>query len=780
MRAALVAIAWSWAVAQDAVPGLVVRAGDGGATRSWIAPTPNFHLEPRESIHPALDPGFTAEWTGSILITKAGEYEFDTGGAELRIDGVEVKAATLLASGRHSVWLRYRRTAGVAALVWRWKSAEFPFEPVPGALLSHRREAAPPDSEAGRRLVRELGCANCHAGSDLARPGPVLDGVGSRTNANWLASWLASPKSFRNGSAMPTMLDEAKRADVAAYLASLTEAKPFRTGKRVNEVAKGKGGELFGTIGCIACHQQAGMELKGLGSKYSVSSLMSFLKDPSRVEPTGRMPSMMLNDDEAFALTAFLVDSHDARFERGAGGGNPASGKAVVESSGCLACHALQGLRSTFRAKPLRDLDGEAGCLAENPAAGLPRYSLAPAQRRALAAFVRTYRTQPDKSPAPVFEIKLKLSELRCTTCHQTEVEGPLAALAEPVPVLVGVGAKLKSAWIEKVLTGKERVRSAHQIRMPHYTRDSVRDWVASFAKAEGLAPGDGPVPPKFEEDRRSRGSGLLGTNPHKRGMACIGCHDWGTNKSLGEEGPQLINLADRMRWDWFQRWMLNPARILSGTSMPSYFSTQPRDKAQDAIATLWAGMELGAKAPLPEGYNVADASLGSEAKPLPSKQAIVIRWDMPDATPAAIAVGLPGGFSYCFDAGDVYLRYAWSGGYLDMSGTLLRKTDERKYTPTAGLVGTVFWRAQGIPFRAGEPGQIPRRRFRGYRIVDGRPEFRYDVDGIEVRETLTVADGALKREIVVARVEGPLRFEGELVPIGTNVRIERRLEPGR
>ena len=34
----------------------------------------------------------------------------------------------------------------------------------------------------------------------------------------------------------------------------------------------------------------------------------------------------------------------------------------------------------------------------------------------------------------------------------------------------------------------------------------------------------------------------------------------------------------------------------------------------------------------------------GSEEQPIPTDRPIVIRWDMPGATPAAFAVGLPGG----------------------------------------------------------------------------------------------------------------------------------------
>ncbi|MBM3735087.1 MAG: c-type cytochrome [Acidobacteria bacterium] len=771
LRAAAALVTCAGLLAQNDAPGLILQARDARTERTWVVPRPDFHLDSRESLHPALGARFQAVWSGFLTVLEAGEYEFDAGKAELRIDASEGRQPVLLAAGRHAIQLRFQRTDGPAAVQFRWKGARFPWEPVPGAVLSHR---GGPAADAGRKLVREYGCANCHAAPGLARPAPVLDGVGTRTNAKWLHAWLAAPQSFRNGATMPVSLNAGERADVAAYLATLQDPAPARTSKRVNEVLVGKGNELFGTIGCIACHQQPGLGLDGLGSKYSLASLTAFLRDPAKVEPTGRMPSMLLDEDDAVAIAAHLLNSRNPQFEADAPSGDAANGKAVFESTGCAACHAVQGVKPALKAKPLSQLSAENGCLAAAPAAGLPRYTLSAGDRRAISSFLREYAAAPDSSPAAVFELSLRLEELRCAACHKIESTGPLASLAEPVPVLTGVGAKLKTAWIERVLTAKERIRSSHEIRMPHYSVAQVREIAPALAKLEGIAPGDGPSPPKPVEARQTTGNGLLGTNPRKQGMACIGCHDWGSNKSLGEEGPQLINLTARMRWDWYERWMLNPARILSGTSMPNYFPSQPREKALDTIALLWAGMELGRKAPLPDGYRVAESA---ESKPAPGKHAVVVRWDMPEATPAAIAVGLPGGLSYCFDAGTVNLLYAWSGGFLDMSGTLLRKTDEKKLTPVAALIGNVFWRANGVPFRAGAPGQIPQRRFRGYRMVEGRPVFHYDLDGIRVEETLVPEAGALRREIVVSRVEGPLWFDGEAVPAGSAVKIVRRLE---
>src|SRR5688500_18054007 len=45
-------------------------------------------------------------------------------------------------------------------------------------------------------------------------------------------------------------------------------------------------------------------------------------------------------------------------------------------------------------------------------------------------------------------------------------------------------------------------------------------------------------------------------------------------------------------------------------------------------------------------------------------------------ASPAAIAVSLPGSVSYCWDAGTCHLRFAWQGGFLDNSDLWKGKGD--------------------------------------------------------------------------------------------------------
>ena len=113
----------------------------------------------------------------------------------------------------------------------------------------------------------------------------------------------------------------------------------------------------------------------------------------------------------------------------------------------------------------------------------------------------------------------------------------------------------------------------------------------------------------------------------------------------------------------------------------------------------------------------------------------VVYRTYLPGASSRAIAVGLPqqlGGVSYAFDATECRLLYVWSGGFLDM---------EKSWTGHGGwyakLLGAKIYQAPShFPLRIGKPNGMsekPELVFKGYRMVEGQPEFLYQVDGQDV-----------------------------------------------
>ena len=120
------------------------------------------------------------------------------------------------------------------------------------------------------------------------------------------------------------------------------------------------------------------------------------------------------------------------------------------------------------------------------------------------------------------------------------------------------------------------------------------------------------------------------------------------------------------------------------------------------------------------------------EFHPWGNKRPLMYRIFMPDASPAAIAVALKHGQNYCWDAGQCRLRYAWYGGFVDpwpvwrANGNGLAK-----------VLGTKYWESE-IQGAVQVGDSEAKSEFLGYRKIDGRPEFHYRVNGVDVFELIT------------------------------------------
>ena len=736
----------------SAAPGLGADVGDSRI----VHPAPRLFLAAGEGILPT---GGTEAvvWSGSLSIPRSGEFQFFVSGGALSVDGRQVgEAPVRLEAGQRAFQVRQPQRIGPLRLAVDWSGPGFEREPIPARFFSHPR--ATPRGPDGRRLFEDLGCSNCHRSDSPSlrlRPGPVLTGVGARIKPAWLERWLAAPGRVSGWATMPQLLGAGERADVAAFLRAQTAGAAPEPRRTERDVERGR--TIFQSFGCAACHGDD-LPLAGLGAKTTVGNLQRYLLDPLRFSPSGRMPSFRLSEREALQLAAYLATLGAESTERTARDGDPARGRELTQSSGCLACHQLDGLESDYAAPDLRQLNETGGCLADAVPAGLPRYRLDGAERDALRRFVGAYRATPDVVAAPTFDLARRMEQLRCGACHSIAGEPPTGALAEAAPPLTDVGAKLRAESLEQAIGSGTRILDWQELRMPTYRTEDA-SWLASaLAKASGIAPGTDDDP-ELSGDAKT-GLSMLGMDGSQGGLGCVGCHGWRQFAALGENGPNLFETGRRLRRDWFLRWMRGPERILAGTSMPNYFGAADPARARLDLANLWAAFRSSAELPLPVGFQAARASLGDEAMPVPGERAIVVRWDMPEATPASIAVGLPDGVSYCFDAGEARLRYAWRGGFLDLSPTLLsKKNRETNRTETARIVGEIFFREGPYPIRVGDRRRIPQRRFRGYRLIDSFPEFRYEVDGIEVRERILPIQGGLVRRFRLEKVDRPMWF---------------------
>lgn len=149
-----------------------------------------------------------------------------------------------------------------------------------------------------------------------------------------------------------------------------------------------------------------------------------------------------------------------------------------------------------------------------------------------------------------------------------------------------------------------------------------------------------------------------------------------------------------------------------------------------------------------------------SQVTEIPLSKAKLMRTFMPESSPAAIAVALPGGHSYCWDAGNCRLRYVWRGNFIQRNGSYGRW----RILPT--ILGQVYYREPKLPFRIKGDCDEPTVKFLGYRFIDGIPEFRYKLGQAEVREFLAKLPGqsGLVRRFQIQGLKQGLEFHKDVL----------------
>jgi mono/diheme cytochrome c family protein len=844
-----------------------------------LEPTIALALQGGEAPHPRLAAdGGVAHWEGYLNVVHAGNYRFrvllrgrfrlSVGGKEILSDeeknatpAVHESAETRLEAGVLPLSADFTRLPGVARLELCWQSSQFQMEPMPYDVLGHLPAQEPArletDSlaEHGRFLAEERNCTSCHRPEDSdriartlhKRQGPDLSQVGQRVHPGWIYRWLDVPSKIRPGAVMPSLFPDGEggsveRYAVAHYLASLggpvpASAKPLP--KKDLDGSRARGQALFTSLGCVACHRpddgkqskeaavgsfyglgtptgvRATYPLSGLGSKTTPEKLAAYLANPLAVDPSGRMPHMLLQGKEVEDIARYLCQATEVD-------GNPDLpaapveeqvlaalkrietradevvvfqrlrpdqqvldlGKRLMIARRCSSCHTIapggKPLAETPAAASLADIKKpdkqDAGCLAREAAqrGKAPSFAFTDRERKGLQGFLREGCSGAG-SPAPAYAARVALRRFNCLACHSRDGEGGLtpdlveelrhyekAENAEAVspPPLTGVGHKLRTPWLRQVLTQAGRARPWMALRMPQIGDDQVGRLPEGFAALEGVEPDDQLHKVALTAANLEAGRRLVGRDS----FGCISCHDIAGIPNTGTRGPDLALMNQRVRYDWYRRWLELPQRMQPGTRMPTVFSEGKSlvDKvlsgSADAQAeAMWAYLSLGPGLPLPAGLE-PPKGLVLTVKDRP----ILLRTFMPDAGSRAVAVGYLGGVSTAFDASTCRLAYAWSGNFLDASpvwdgrgGNPARPLGPRFWTAPAGcpwaatasqeppdFSGRTRDPAYGAPLPEGKLYDGPRQvRFDGYRTdTTGLPSFHYRVEATDPH-TLAVTE---------------------------------------
>jgi len=588
------------------------------------------------------------------------------------------------------------------------------------------------------------------------------------------------------------------------------ETEPLKPEDSLYGLGTATGGQSLYTLGAV-------------GSKTRPEVLAKYLEDPLQTNPHGRMPKMMLSSTEAVDIAKFvckntdpaissgmppepkidfdpagLVDAETSKSVSKLAGAEKwrAVGKWVVSSMGCVNCHTIapggQALpehpHSPLKLATIRKLPNK-GCASEKPEPGHTRqanYNFTAEERAALNAFLTDGLTGAG-TPSPIHAARTSIKRFNCLNCHNRDGEGgidlPLASKmklnekaenADDVqpPRMTGVGHKMRTSWMEDVILKGGRARPWMTLRMPQYGNDNVGHLPKALPLLEGAVTDDTIAKPEFTKEKIEAGRLLTGKNGH----GCISCHDISGQAGGGTRGPDLATSNQRVRYEWYVRWMHQPQRIAPGTKMPQVFldgqsllKTVYEGDGDKQLDALWAYFAMGPGLPLPSGLEPPKGIILT-----PGTEPQVMRTFLPDgAGTKGIAVGYPGGLNYAFDTQTNRLAYAWMGNYLDASpvwnargGAPAKVLGAKFYTPPAvnPWAITDSREAPDYDARKNDPAYgvaLPDGKtytgrmavsFRGYSLDRaGQPSFQYDVFNDPGTAKLSISESVLPVAVTVA-----------------------------
>jgi mono/diheme cytochrome c family protein len=439
---------------------------------------------------------------------------------------------------------------------------------------------------------------------ELAFNAPSLAGVGQRLDPKWLAAWILEPKKLSADATMPQLLTHAdpninaqNAADLAVYLNSLKQpsaalstpaASPTLGEKRIQQ-----GLEVFENLGCIACHHLNAPDreddynrrsLHFAHAKFLPGQLTAFLQQPHQHDASSRMPDFQLSADEAEALAAFIQSRVQGEVTNEARKGDATRGVKLFQTVGCANCHTTNARpATTTNIKTLTAGDLHGGCLAQTPERrdSAPDFHFSATQREGLLTFLATDRRSLARETPSEFSLR-QVRALNCIACHRRDgasnvhslvlsEEGEQGFAPEVLPLLTWAGEKLKPEWTEKLLADQLKHRSRHWLRarMPVFPAHA-KHLAIGLSHEHGFAPHE-DVRPAPAPELGEIGAKLVES---EGGFGCIKCHAVGDRKPLAPfeaPGINLVDAAERLRYSYYPRWMLDPPRVDVLTKMPKF-----------------------------------------------------------------------------------------------------------------------------------------------------------------------------------------------------------------
>ncbi|OGW89058.1 MAG: hypothetical protein A3A73_03250 [Omnitrophica bacterium RIFCSPLOWO2_01_FULL_50_24] len=444
-----------------------------------------------------------------------------------------------------------------------------------------------------------LGC-HSHEDAKVNHHGPELTSMGSKVSREWLYTWLKNPKHYAPETRMPSVrLTDEEAAHITRYLIT-DRNEPFDALElpRVSEqdldqlavdfltrnvthdeanaaLAKMNVEEKFEFVGkkaileqgCFGCHMIQGFEdAKRIGTELTQEGEKSVerfdfgfvdiehtrhdwfaqkLKSP-RIFDRGRikgyheklrMPDFGFTDEQAEALTLFLLSLRDAEVplsmkrNLNLNEAEIETGRLLLAKLNCAGCHSLDGTEG--RVRPLFEdfgnappvLDGEGAKVQENwlyhflknPEAirpwltyRMPTFGFSDEEADALVKYfthlagekISYVREQVKADPQLISEGGTLFKQFKCIQCHQPGETQTMAASFR-APDLVLAKNRLKPAWVVEWLRDPQTLQEGTM--MPSFFPDgetplqtvlggdaqqqikAIRDYLWTFTEDEAV-----------------------------------------------------------------------------------------------------------------------------------------------------------------------------------------------------------------------------------------------------------------------------------------------------
>ena len=352
---------------------------------------------------------------------------------------------------------------------------------------------------------------------------------------------------------------------------------------------------MYEDLGCIACHHferpdaqddYERMSLRFVGAKYASGALVAFLRRPHEYYAWRPMPDFQLTEEEARSLAAYLRRRSEILSDKPSPVGDVSRGKAAFDQSGCLTCHAVDATtpRPAPNNRPLFALrDVAAGCLATDASArgAAPQFAFEPGQRSAIMAFLQTDGRSLEVY-VPAEAAQRYIDRLQCTNCHRRDggvptlpeilgEEGEQGHPPEFLPPLTWTGEKLHTDWLFTMLQGSlgYRLRPWKKGRMPAFPAHAR-------VLADGLAAQHGVPATREPSGPRDPAVVSLGERltQKEKGFNCLQCHGLEgkpPEAPFESRGIDFHRVRDRVRWEFYRRWLGNPIQFDSAIPMPRF-----------------------------------------------------------------------------------------------------------------------------------------------------------------------------------------------------------------